>query len=66
MIKWIEKEKGFHIGEVDGKTMCKISEHWTGAWLDGFGIPVKCRSLESAKKAADLEWHTRFASGFRE
>ena len=51
-IKWVEREPGFHVGTVNGDFKCKISEHWSGCWLDGLGIPRVCANVEAAKAAA--------------
>ncbi len=51
-INWIEKERGFWIGKIQDQNICKISEHWTGCWLDGFDIPIVCKSVDDAKSIA--------------
>jgi len=52
-ISWEQKEPGFWLGKANKQTICKISEHWTGSWLDGFGDPIVCGSVEEAKKIAE-------------
>lgn len=53
IIKWKKKEDGFYIGLIGGKQVCKITEHWTGCWLDGFKLPTLCENIDEAKIMAD-------------
>ena len=55
VIRWRKEDRRWH-GEAHGWTF-RISEHWTGFWLDGWNggraaIPHKCSTLEAAQKQA--------------
>lgn len=55
LIEWKKFAEGCFYGFVAGAKLFRISEHWTGAWLDkldGKSIPVKCSTLQEAQEHA--------------
>lgn len=54
-IIWERQEQRVLVGFYNSKKLCVINIHWTGAWLDGFSVPIKCRDENDAKVIAERE-----------